>query len=108
MKAHKQEYEHYGVPEAVAKAYLAYVRDHIRLVREAGERLGVPEEQLALHDQSKFSQEEFVGYSLHFMGGGSPDLFAEAWLHHLRSFGGKPTNFSRWIDSRKAYWLWTF
>ena len=40
---HPQDaYHHYGVEESVAKAYLTYVRDHIRLVREAGERLGVP------------------------------------------------------------------
>ena len=38
----KVVYQHYGVPEAVARDYLLYVRDHIRLVREAGERLGVP------------------------------------------------------------------
>ena len=51
---HPQDaYHHYGVEESVAKAYLTYVRDHIRLVREAGERLGVPEEQLQVHDASK-------------------------------------------------------
>lgn len=77
------EYQHYGVPEAVAKAYLAYVRDHIRLVREAGEALGVPEAQLQVHDVSKMDPAEFVGYSLHFMGGGAPDQFAEAFLHHI-------------------------
>ena len=65
----KVVYQHYGVPEAVARDYLLYVRDHIRLVREAGERLGVPEAQLQIHDASKLSQAEFPGYTLHFMGG---------------------------------------
>lgn len=82
--SHPQDaYHHYGVPEPVAKAYLTYVRDHIRLVREAGERLGVPDEQLQVHDVSKLSQAEFRGYALHFMGPGAPDLFAEAFLHHV-------------------------
>lgn len=82
------------MPDAVAKAYLEYLETHIRLVNEAGKRLGVPEDQLALHDQSKFSQKEFVGYSMAFFGGGAPDLFAEAFLHHVHS---NPHHWQYWL-----------
>ena len=78
-------YHHYGVPDDVAKAYLEYLETHIRLVNEAGVRLGVSSEQLALHDLSKYSQEEFPGYAMAFFGPGAPDRFAEAWLHHLHT-----------------------
>lgn len=75
----------YNCDQAVAKAYLESLQAHIRHVQEAAHKfgLGVPEAQLAVHDQSKFSVEEFPGYARHFHGGGDPDGFARAWLHHL-------------------------
>lgn len=75
----------YDCDQAVAKAYLESLQAHIRHVQEAAHKLGlgVPEAQLAVHDQSKFSVEEFPGYARHFHGGGDPDGFARAWLHHL-------------------------
>jgi hypothetical protein len=87
-------YLHFNVPEQVAKAYLKQLRAHIAAVQEAGRKLGLPEEQLRLHDQSKFSREEFYGYAMHLFGGGAPQAFAQAWLHHQN------TNQHHW-----EYWI---
>ena len=75
----------YGIDMAVAEAYAESLRDHIRYVREAGEKIGVLPEQLAKHDLSKWSVAEFRGYAMHFKGGGAPDEFATAWLHHIHA-----------------------
>lgn len=66
---------------------------HVEAVKEAGRRLGVPEVQLAVHDASKWSKEEFGAYAEYFSEGRdeSPvdtqqaisDRFAQAWLHHI-------------------------
>ena len=59
------------------------LKSHIEAVQEAGAKLGVDSAQLYTHDLSKYSNEEFMGYALHFHGGGAPDKFARAWLHHI-------------------------
>lgn len=74
--------DYHGVPPVVAKAYLKYLYAHIGHVQDAGRRLLVPEAQLRVHDQSKFTPEQFYGYAMHFFGGGAPDAFAYAWLFH--------------------------
>ena len=87
-----------------AQAYLETLQNHIAAVQEAGVRLGVPFEILKVHDQSKFSREEFMPYALNFFNqDGTPrdsardvpteeiagtDLqieynFTLAWMHHL-------------------------
>lgn len=86
--------ETYGVPEDVAVAYVDSLRAHIRYVQEAGLKLGLYEEELASHDESKWSLSEFPGYALHFHGGGAPDRFAKAWLHHIHH---NPHHWQHWI-----------
>jgi len=88
------QYQSYGVDPAVAEAYAESLRKHIAFVQEAGRQLRVPEPQLAIHDQSKWTAGEFPGYALHFKGGGAPDQFAYAWLHHIHH---NPHHWQHWI-----------
>lgn len=74
---------------------------HITFVREAGEKLGVDKRQLANHDNSKWSTEEFLPYAINFQGDKSPVLkgdvkedFARAWLHHIHC---NPHHWQHWI-----------
>lgn len=90
----EQQYKFFGVKEEVAEAYAASLREHIAYVREAGRKLGVSDTQLELHDKSKWSIHEFPGYAVHFKGGGAPDEFAAAWLHHLHH---NPHHWQHWL-----------
>lgn len=75
--------------------YSDRLRQHIELVRAAGARLGVPAKQLATHDASKWSKEEFGPYARKFCGdGGDPHEFAVAWLHHIHH---NPHHWQHWI-----------
>lgn len=78
-------FDYHGVPPPVAKEYLQKLNLHIQYVQEAGQRLLVPDDQLRLHDQSKFTKAQFFGYAMHFCGGGAPEHFAKAWLQHQNS-----------------------
>lgn len=81
--------------QTAAAAYLESLVLHIRSVQEAGRRLGVAEEQLRLHDQSKFDNAEFMAYAEHFHGGKpNPDRFAAAWLHHIHH---NPHHWNHWL-----------
>lgn len=71
------------LPEDVLLRFYETLILHIACVQEAGVKLGVPHDQLVVHDMSKFSPDEFNAYAMHFQGGGAPDEFALAWLHHL-------------------------
>lgn len=84
----------WGVPLEIGRKYEAYLGRHIEAVREAGPKLGVPTEQLNVHDASKWEGEEFYGYAMHFFGGGAPDDFANAWLHHIHH---NPHHWEHWI-----------
>lgn len=64
--------------------FIESLNQHIGFVREAGLQIGVNLEQLTAHDLSKFTVAEFTGYAQYFHGGGAPELFASAWLHHLQ------------------------
>ena len=86
--------EFYSVDKAVAEAFAASLREHIVYVQEAGRIIGASENQLAVHDQSKWSETEFPGYAHHFKGGGAPDEFAKAWLHHIHC---NPHHWQHWI-----------
>lgn len=87
--------ETYGVvDQVVASEYIKSLREHIIYVQEAGRQLGVPQPQLNIHDQSKWSEAEFPGYARHFYGGGDPDGFAYAWLHHVHC---NPHHWQYWI-----------
>lgn len=89
-------YQSYGIDRDVAEAYAESLREHIAFVQEAGRQLRVPESQLSIHDQSKWTAAEFSGYALHFKGGGAPDQFAYAWLHHIHH---NPHHWQHWIFS---------
>ena len=86
--------EKFDVTLDALNQYLNSLNDHIRYVREAGRRLGVPARQLHMHDDSKFSDDEFPFYAKHFHGGGDPARFAVAWLHHLQH---NPHHWQHWI-----------
>ena len=81
--------------------YTARLLLHLKCVREAGESIGVSSEQLAMHDLSKWSPEEFPAYAMRF-GGDEPgqdqtfiaDRFAVAWLHHIHH---NPHHWQSWI-----------
>lgn len=64
--------------------YKVSLQTHIKYVREAGKELEVSKAQLEVHDMSKWTIHEFPFYAKHFHGGGDPDGFAGAWLHHLQ------------------------
>lgn len=74
--------------------YMDSLIAHISYVREAGRSLGVSDEQLCWHDQSKFMPDEFMGYATHFHGGGAPNMFACAWLHHIHH---NPHHWQHWL-----------
>ena len=80
-------------PSCIDK-YLASLVLHIQSVKEAGEELGVDSLQLVYHDQSKFTPNEFPFYAKHFHGGGSPNGFALAWIHHMHH---NPHHWQHWI-----------
>lgn len=71
------------IDDEVAKAYAESLRDHVRFVIEAGRMIGVSESRLMVHDHSKFTPDEFPAYAKHFHGGGAPNEFAHAWMHHI-------------------------
>lgn len=79
--------------ETLQKHYDSLVL-HIQAVQAAGWAIKVPESQLWRHDLSKFSYEEFGPYAMHFHGGGAPNLFSGAWLHHIHH---NPHHWEHWI-----------
>jgi hypothetical protein len=85
---------YYGVDKLVAEKYTETLTLHINSVVEAGEKLNVNYSQLAYHDDSKWSEIEFAGYALHFQGGGAPDEFSRAWLHHIHY---NPHHWQHWM-----------
>lgn len=82
------------VPIDIKLTYLKQLREHIAAVREAGMGLDVPLDQLDHHDDSKFGAEELPGYALHLCGGGAPEMFSKAWLHHIHN---NPHHWQYWI-----------
>lgn len=83
-----------GVPEQV-DAYLDSLIKHITYVREAGQRLGVDIGNLEFHDESKFSDLEFLPYVERYHGDNpDPDRYVRAWLHHIHH---NPHHWQHWI-----------
>lgn len=93
MVLHHEKYE-IRLDDKVRREYTHRLEAHIEAVQEAGRMLGVNETQLQEHDRSKWSPEEFGPYALHFCGGGAPDLFYLAWLHHIHH---NPHHWQYWI-----------
>lgn len=77
--------------------YLKYVIRHKYNVWRAGEMFGVHPIRLLLHDLSKFSPLEFIGYARYFNGERTEEierLFDYAWLHHIHK---NPHHWQHWI-----------
>lgn len=85
-----------SIPKNVSDEYTGRLVTHIECVREAGAMIGVDRDLLAVHDASKWETVEFEGYALHFCGGGAPEQFALAWLHHIHH---NPHHWQHWIFS---------
>lgn len=89
------DYAFYGITPEIAREFLESLIAYITYVREAGFKLGVPDDQLRYHDMSKFSLSEFPYYARNFFGDkADPDGFALAWLHHLQT---NEHHWQRWI-----------
>ena len=84
----------YGVNPDIAQAYIETLVLHIESVQKAASLMGLPSHVTMNHDASKFLPEEFIGYALHFKGGGAPDLFSRAWLHHIHH---NPHHWQHWL-----------
>lgn len=85
-----------GEAKQYLKEYEKSLVNHIAWVQSAGKIIGVSDDQLSIHDQSKWTDEEFYAYAKHFNGGGAPDKFAFAWLHHIHH---NPHHWQHWIFS---------
>lgn len=87
-------YQEYGVSYGVVCAYRRVLSNHIKSVQEIGKTLGVPEDQLAEHDMSKWSDEEFPDYAMQYKGYGKPLTFVYAKLHHIQR---NPHHWEHWV-----------
>lgn len=96
VEKHLKKNDYYGVEESVALAFIQSLNEHIFYVRQASRDLGVLSSLIEAHDDSKWYKDEFTGYANHFQGGGAPDLFASAWLHHIHY---NPHHWQHWIFS---------
>jgi hypothetical protein len=77
------------------EAYMESLMEHIQNVQEAGNKIGVDKIQLAVHDQSKFTDAEFEPYARYFYDeqGLKKKIqtkteqadFTRAWLNHLHN-----------------------
>jgi len=77
------------------KAFDESVHKHIFYIQEVGKKIGVPSDQLEIHDLSKFSIQEFPYYARTFHGDkADPDGFAGAWLHHIHC---NPHHWQHWM-----------
>ncbi len=75
-----------GINKEQCESYLRNLLAHVENVRKAGAWLGVPKEQLAEHDETKFTAAEFMPYVRQHHGDkGDPSSYAEAWLHHIHN-----------------------
>lgn len=87
--------------------YLSYVLRHKWFVFVAGLKTGAPLWRLIIHDYSKFSRAEWVGYVNRFYGGRAgledkeldPDEFHIAWTHHWHN---NPHHWEHWLVIKKG------
>ena len=72
--------------------------EHLANVRTgAGIVGGISDEQIAAHDVSKLSEEEFDHYARQYCGDrGNPSGYARAWLHHIHN---NPHHWQYWMFS---------
>lgn len=74
--------------------YTASLLEHLFWVQAAGVTIGVPEEQLMVHDLSKMSEEEFAPYAHWFYGSKDRPRFEIAWLHHIHRNQHHPSHWA--------------
>ena len=75
--------------------YLGELEKHLKYFEQAAVKLGVPEQQIMIHDVSKESNAEFPAYVRKFGGGVKDDEeWNAAWLHHIKS---NPHHWQHWI-----------
>lgn len=68
---------------------------HLEYVQKAGELIGVSEELLAHHDESKYSNAEFYHYVHQYFGAANDPIgYSRAWLHHIHH---NPHHWQHWI-----------
>jgi len=95
-KAQKNNF--YGIDPEIAMAYEKRLLKHLSYVHIAGIWTNTPQEQLAIHDESKWSLEEFPAYAMKFCSQQKSeqidDDFTKAWLHH-ENFN--PHHWGHWI-----------
>lgn len=79
-----------GLEDSQIADFTISLTKHIRYVYEAGKKIGVPIDQLEVHDWSKWTAAEFPFYTMKFHPGKQDidetyvnDAFALAWLDHL-------------------------
>lgn len=92
----------HGLDGRVSDWYTKRLQIHIAYVQEAGRQLGVPDEQLARHDESKWSAAEFPAYAAYQYARAHKsavtaevgNAFAAAWLHHIHH---NPHHWQHWI-----------
>lgn len=78
-------------------AHAQTVQEHIAAVQQCGAAFGISSQQLAKHDLSKYSDEEFPHYARQFNGDKSdPNGWARTWLHHIHH---NPHHWQHWIFS---------
>jgi len=75
--------------------YSYSLREHVMNVTIACNALGVSQEQSFMHDDSKWSDEEFSHYARKFKGpADDPVGFDYAWLHHIHN---NPHHWQYWM-----------
>jgi len=93
MLNHMWNYIEHYVDRDIAEKFADSLVQHVANVREAGKMVGVDENLLAIHDNSKWSLDEFPAYAKQFFGGGDPE-FSYAWLHHIHH---NPHHWQYWM-----------
>lgn len=89
-----KRYTIWDLPKEIREQFTESLTAHRQYVTEAGKQLGVPQTQLDIHDKSKWSEEEYPYYAKHFYGGGDPEGFQYAWLHHIHN---NPHHWQYWV-----------
>jgi hypothetical protein len=84
-----------GTPYEAISQHIATVEEHIRYVREYGTQLMIDPVQLAIHDQSKFTETELIPYTKRFvLQQHDQDEWNAAYLHHIHN---NPHHWQHWI-----------
>ena len=89
----KQMCDKYGVDYDLGHRFLDHHKLHVSCVRDAGIKIGVPSDQLAIHDDSKLSEWEFPFQAKRFGGDYDRKEWSYAWHHH---FANNPHHWEYW------------